>query len=126
MKETMGSKDFNKRLVEDIPEVRPAYRKEKKDFWKDEEPGSTIVVEDYLMPFVYSALEKKDDKLLGEFRDWLEGICSLQDEFCDEVIFVSIFEKAYYEGKIRLLASNAFGPKAMDFYSKTSFASRKK
>lgn len=122
----MESKDFNEKLVNEIPEVRPIYEKEKTNFWEDEEPGSTIVVEDYLMPLVYSALEKNDDKLLGEFKSWLEGICSLRDDFCDEVVFASVFEKAYYDEKITLLVSEVFGPKAKEAFFKTSFAASDK
>ncbi len=116
----MENKEFNERLIEAMPEAKDTYLKEKKDFWEYEEPGSTIVVEDYLMPVVYDALDKGDGKLLSRFGNWVEEMVSSEDEIATNVIFVCIFEKAFYEERIEGLKPY-FGPKTMEWYAETSF-----
>ncbi len=119
----MEKKKFNERLIEAIPEAKDTYLKEKEDFWKDEEPGSTIVVEDYLMPVVYDALEKDDGKLLSRFGEWVEEMVSSEDGLATDVIFVCVFEKAFYEERIEGLKPY-FGPKTLAWYAQTSFEKR--
>ena len=120
----MENKEFNALLLDKTPEVRPIYEREVKDFWEGEEPGSTIVVEDYLMPLVYKALDEDDERLLEEFRSWLEEVSSLGDDDCEEVIFVCIFEKAFYEKRLGELKRRAFGPNALKFLSRTCYANK--
>ena len=74
--------------------------KEAKECWDDEEPGTTIIVEDYLMPLVCKAIERKGKALLSKFAIWLEGMVSLKDGIVDSTIYVGVFEKAFFEGKI--------------------------
>ena len=95
----MENKEFNERLVASIPEMLKPY-KEAKEWWDDEEPGTTIIVEDYLMPLVYKAIERKDKALLSKFAMWLDGMVSLKDGIVDSIIYVGVFEKAFFEGKI--------------------------
>ena len=98
----MENKEFNGRLVASIPEMAEPY-KEAKEWWDDEEPGTTIIVEDYLMPLVYKAIERQDKALLSSFATWLEGMVSLKDGIVDSTIYVGVFEKAFFEGKIEEL-----------------------
>ena len=95
----MENKEFNERLVASIPEMLKPY-KEAKEWWGDEEPGTTIVVEDYLMSLIYKALEKKGKALLSKFATWLESMASSKDGAVDSTIYVGVFEKAFFEGKI--------------------------
>jgi hypothetical protein len=95
----MENKEFNEKLVASIPEILKPY-KEAKEWWDDEEPGTTIVVEDYLMPLIYKAIERKDKALLSKFAIWLEDMVSLKDGVVDSTIYVGVFEKAFFEGKI--------------------------
>ena len=95
----MENKEFNERLVASIPEMLKPY-KEAKEWWGDEEPGTTIIVEDYLVPLVCKAIERKDKALLSKFAIWLEDMVSLKDGIVDSAIYVGVFEKAFFEGKI--------------------------
>ena len=96
---SMENKEFNEKLVAAIPEMLKPY-KEAKEWLDDEEPGTTIVVEDYLMPLIYKAIERKDKALLSKFATWLEDMVSLKDGILDSTIYVGVFEKAFFEGKV--------------------------
>ena len=93
------NKEFNEKLVASIPEMAEPYRLAK-ETWGEEEPGTTIIVEDYLMPLVYKAIERKDKASLSKFATWLEAMVSLKDGIVDSTIYVGVFEKAFFEGKI--------------------------
>ncbi len=115
----MENREFNKILIENIPEVEEAYLSEKA-IWEGEEPGSSIIVEDALMPLVYDALKTQNKTLLDKFSAWLEKMVKLDDEFVDETIFVCIFEKAFYEEKIDKLLPY-FQENTITRYEQTSF-----
>lgn len=95
----MENKEFNEKLVASIPEMLEPY-KEAKEWWDNEEPGTTIIVEDYLMPLIYKAIENNNKALLSKFAIWLEDMVSLKDGVVDSTIYVGVFEKAFFEGEI--------------------------
>ena len=95
----MENKEFNERLVASVPEMAEPYRLAK-EAWGEEEPGTTIIVEDYLMPLIYKALEKKDEKTLLKVALWLEDMASSNDEVAKAALFIGVFEHSYFDGKI--------------------------
>lgn len=117
----MEDKEFNEKLIQMVPEAKPGYEGEKRIYDEGEEPGSTIIVEDVLMPLVYKALEDGDENLLSEFRTWLEEVASLKDEVCEEIIYICVFEQAFSEKKLEELKKKAFGPLATAYLKTTIF-----
>ena len=95
----MENKEFNGRLVASIPEMLKPH-KEAKGWWGGEEPGTTIVVEGCLVPLACKAIERKGKALLSSFSTWLDGMVSLEDGIVDSIIYVGVFEKAFFEGEI--------------------------
>ena len=116
----MENKEFNGRLVASIPEMAEPYRLAK-EIWGEEEPGTTIIVEDYLMPLIYKALEKKDEKTLSKVALWLEDMASSDDEVAKAALFIGVFEHAYFDGKIEGLKPY-FLKKTRKMYDNTSLA----
>ena len=122
----MEPKEFNEKLIQMVPEAKPGYEDEKRIYDEDEEPGSTIIVEDVLMPLVYKALEDGDKNLLSEFRAWLEEVTSLKDEVCEEIVYICVFEQAFSEKKLEELKKKVFGPSAMAYLKTTIFGDEQK
>ncbi len=120
----MENKEFNERLVASIPEMAEPYRLAKES-WGEEEPGTTIMVEDYLMPLVYEALEKNNKKLLSEVALWLEDMASSCDEVARSAVFIGVFEHAYFDGKIGSLGPY-FLKETRKMYEDTSLAKNAK
>ncbi len=91
----MEASEFNSIVLKHFDEIKEKYVFDKKNEWDGEEIGSTILIEDYLMPFVYKHLE--DENVMNKLSDLLEVFLSLKDDFCEEVLYCSFFEKIHYE-----------------------------
>lgn len=116
----MDKKEFNNIVLANFPEVKPIYLKEVKDFWEKDEPGATIVVFDYLMSLVYEALAKKDESFLKRFGLWVEKMVAVDDNYCRNVIFLSVFEESSGDGRLEEL-KRYFGKETMKFLNETTF-----
>ena len=114
----MEKNKFNKIVLKYFEEIKYQYESDKKNIWDNEDIGSTIVMEDYLMPFIYEHLN--DLEIMSRLSDMLEDFLSLHDDFCEEVLYCSFFEKIHYEKKednfIRYFKS-----KTKQFYDKLKF-----
>ena len=118
----MEAKEFNERMVASIPEMAGPY-KAAIEWWMDDEPGPTVLVEDDLMPLVYKALDDEDEAFLAKFALWMEDMVSLKDELTRSTIYVCVFEKAFYEGRIEGLKPY-FLKASKEMYEGTSFAKK--
>ena len=118
----MEPKEFNERMVAYIPEMAGPY-KAALEWWMDDEPGPTVLVEDDLMPLVYKALDDGDEAFLAKFALWMEDMVSLKDELTQSAIYVCVFEKAFYEGRIEELKPY-FLKATKEMYEGTSFAKK--
>ena len=114
----MEISEFNAIVLKYFDEIKEGYIFDKENEWDGEEIGSTILIEDYLMPFVYSHLG--DERIMAKLSDLLEDLLSLKDDFCEEVLYCSFFEKIHYENT----ESNFepyFKKDTMDFFKKLTF-----
>lgn len=91
----MKASEFNSIVLKYFEEINKKYKFDKENEWDGDEIGSTIIIEDYLMPFIYDHLV--DEKIMNRFSDLLEELLSLKDSFCEEVLYCSFFEKIHYE-----------------------------
>ena len=91
----METSKFNKIVLSHFSEIKGKYDLDVLNEWDGEEIGSTILIEDYLMPFIYNHLEDKN--IMNRLGVLLEKLISLKDDFCEEVLYCSFFEKIHYE-----------------------------
>lgn len=91
----METSKFNKIVLSHFCEIKNKYDFDVVNEWDGEEIGSTILIEDYLMPFIYNHLEDKN--IMNRLGVLLEKLISLKDDFCEEVLYCSFFEKIHYE-----------------------------
>lgn len=91
----METSKFNKIVLSHFSEIKDKYDLDLLNEWDGEEIGSTILIEDYLMPFIYDHLE--DKRIMDKLGVLLEELILLKDDFCDEVLYCSFFEKIHYE-----------------------------
>lgn len=91
----MEKREFNSIVLQHFEEIEEKYEADKKNIWDDEEIGPTILIEDDLMPFIYDHIE--DERIMNRLSDLLEVLLSEKDDFCEEVLYCSFFEKIYYE-----------------------------
>jgi hypothetical protein len=114
----MENKIFNSILINNFKELESKYIKEKQDFWDGEEIGSTIVIEDLLLPYIYENIE--NPVILERLANFLEEVLSLNDDFCEEVLYSSFFEKVHYDNKSDVI-SKCFKDKTTAFYNGLKF-----
>lgn len=114
----MKISEFNKIVLEHFKEIKNKYELDVKDEWDGEEIGSTILIEDYLLPFIYNHLE--DSEVMNKLAKLLEELISLNDEFCEEVLYCSFFEKIYYD-KLEYKFIPYFKKNTKSFYEHLSF-----
>ncbi len=91
----MKANEFNLIVLKHFDQIKGKYISNKENEWDGEEIGSTILIEDYLIPFIYEHLE--DEKIMNKLSNLLEELLSIKDEFCEEVLYCSFFEKIHYE-----------------------------
>lgn len=100
-------KEFNERSVASIPEMAEPC-KAAIAWWMGEESGSTLLVENDLMPLVYKALDNGDEAFLVRFASWLEDVASLKERMTDSIVYACVFETAIHP----LLHRRCSSPKA--------------
>ncbi len=114
----MDKREFNKLLLSYFDEINEKYSNDLENIWDGEEIGSTILIEDYLMPFIYEHLS--DNKIMIKLSDCLEEIIMKNDEFCEEVLYCAFFEKIHYENTLKEFIPY-FKTKTNEFYNKLRF-----
>lgn len=91
----MEKNKFNSIVLNYFIEIKEKYLNDIEKEWEGEEIGSTILVEDYLLPFIYANLGNKD--IMNRLSNMLEELISLEDEYCEEVLYCAFFEKIHYD-----------------------------
>lgn len=114
----MERNKFNEKVIECFSEIKDQYFKAINDEWDGEEMGSTILLEDYLIPYLYKNIDNKN--LMNKLSNFLEDIICLNDEYCNEVLYSSFFEKIHYDNLISKFI-DSFKEKTLDFYNNLKF-----
>ncbi len=91
----MEKSKFNSIVLKYFNEIKEKYLFDVKNEWDGEEVGSTILIEDYLLPYVYEHLD--DERAMSNLSDLLEELISFKDDYCEEILYCSFFEKIHYE-----------------------------
>lgn len=91
----MEKSKFNSIILKYFIEIKDKYLLDVKDEWDGEEIGSTILIEDYLLPYIYNHIS--ENEIMDKLSDLLEYLISLNDEYCEDVLYCSFFEKIHYD-----------------------------
>ncbi|MBQ9756992.1 MAG: hypothetical protein IJW15_01065 [Clostridia bacterium] len=92
----MTSKELNMKLIEYMPEIRQRYVDEVS--WQEQdETGSHIVFGDVLVPYIIEKTVIDDDQSLKRIFEAVEKIFSLDDDYANEVIILSVLEAILYK-----------------------------
>ena len=85
--------DLSDKLMEVVPELRPAYEKELA-WWGDDQPGQHVVYGDVLNPYLISLLESGDNpETLRRIFDLLEKMANHPDVLVQQVVAVTVCEQ---------------------------------
>lgn len=114
----MEKNEFNSIVLKHFDEIKKKYMFDKDNEWDGEEIGSTILIEDYLMPYVYTHLN--DEQVMRKLSNLLEELLSLKDDFCEEVLYCSFFEKIHYEKTEKIFVAY-FKKNTKEFFSQLKF-----
>ena len=114
----MEKNKFNEIVLKYFKEIKNQYEHDKKNIWDNEDIGSTIVFEDYLMPYIYENINSTE--VMDRLANLLEELLSYHDDFCKEVLYCSFFEKIHYENSEDKFIKY-FKPKTREFYDKLKF-----
>ena len=91
----MTSRELNYMLIQWIPEIAEAYEKEIE--WQEgDETGSHIIFGDVLVPYIIKLVEDQEGEALKKIFDFIENLLSLDDEYAEEVVALSVIESLYY------------------------------
>lgn len=89
----LGYENLSRRLVEEVPELEDAYRKEL-EWWGEETPGPHIIYGDVLTPYIIRLLESGDDPgALRRAFDLLERMIADEDLEVGAVAVVTVLER---------------------------------
>lgn len=91
----MEKNEFNSIVLRYFDSLKNAYYHDVEIEWDGEAIGSTILIEDYLMPYIYTNIDNVT--LIENLSCMLEEILSYDDEYCEEVLYSSFFEKIHYD-----------------------------
>jgi hypothetical protein len=91
----MEKNKFNSIVIEKFEDLKEKYLKDIEFEWDGEIMGSTILIEDYLLPYLYENIN--NEKIMSILSDFLEELISLKDDFCEEVLYSSFFEKIHFD-----------------------------
>ena len=91
----MKSCELNKMLIKYLPQLHQNYIDEVS--WQEgDDTGSHTVFGDVLTPYLIECILKKNNDDVIKIFNFLEMILSLNDEYADEVIALSVFESVAY------------------------------
>lgn len=92
----MKEKEFNLKLIEKFPELKPKYEDEVN--WQEgDNTGSHVVYGDVFVPFIIENLNKKDNEKLIEIFNFIEELLNMNDDYVEDVISVSVIESIIYK-----------------------------
>lgn len=88
----MEAKDLNSQLIKMIPSIQNKFTEICDDI-DGLETGSTIVMEDVLLPFTVEAIEKDDSDAIQKVSNFIEWLSDYyDDEYAGDVLVISIYE----------------------------------
>ena len=91
----MTSRELNSILIKWVPEVVASYEKEVE--WQEgDETGSHIIFGDVLVPHIIELVEEKESESLKKIFEFIEHLLSLNDEYAEEVVMLSVIESLYH------------------------------
>lgn len=96
----MTSRELNLSLITLMPEIKSLYN-EVISWQEGDDTGSHVVFEDVLVPYIINC--QKEHNELGLFRcfDVVEKILSLNDEYAEEVVELSVLESLLFEKNLK-------------------------
>ena len=116
----MTSKELNMKLIEYIPEIKGRYLEEVA--WQEQdETGSHTVFADVLVPYIIEKATEDDTQELKKIFKAVEKLFSLNDDYANEVIILSVLESILYK---EILNNKVI--KYMDVNTKKAFDKMKK
>lgn len=90
----MTSRELNCMLIQWVPEIATIYEKEVE--WQDgDETGSHIIFGDVLVPHIIKLVEDQENESLKKIFDFIEHLLSMDDEYAEEVVVLSVIESLY-------------------------------
>ena len=91
----MTSKELNYMLIQWVPEIAMSYEKEVE--WQEgDETGSHIIFGDVLVPHIIKLVEGEEKEQLKKIFEFIEHLLSIDDEYAEEVVVLSVIESLYY------------------------------
>lgn len=91
----MTSKELNKLLLNNFPELEKEYLEEV-EWQESDDTGSHIVYGDVFSPYIVKCIEENELEKLSFIFDFIEKILHLEDEYAEDVISVSVLESIHY------------------------------
>lgn len=114
----MENKELNLIVLKYFQNLKKQYSHDVEVEWDGEEMGSTILVEDYLVPFLYNNINNVN--VMEALADMLEEILTYNDDYCEEVLYCAFFEKIHYDNMEEKFVCY-YKENAMKFYKSISF-----
>lgn len=103
-----------KELIEKIPELKPFYNRELKEW--DEFPGNHNIFGNVLNPFLIKLLEEENHELLKKrIFNFLEAMAQSEDVKIQEVLTVTVLERLGDSKDILIKAKRYMGEKTILF-----------
>ena len=91
----MTSRELNSMLIQWVPEVAATYEKEVE--WQEgDATGAHIIFGDVLVPHIIELVEEQESESLKKIFEFIEHLLSLNDEYAEEVVMLSVIESLYY------------------------------
>lgn len=85
-------KEMNLKLIEKFQELKDNYEQEV--CWQDkDETGAHTVYGDVFTPFIEKNIDNQDDKKIIEICNFIEELLSINDEYIENVICLSVLER---------------------------------
>ena len=96
----MISAELNKMLIESLPCLLEKYLDEVN--WQEgDDTGSHTVYGDVLTPYLIDCIENDNEQEYTAIFHYLEKLLELNDEYAEEVVYLSVFESISYIFKER-------------------------
>jgi hypothetical protein len=103
------------KLVEAVPELRPAYQKEL-EWWGDQDAGAHNIYSEVLKPYLISLLNSDGHaEALRRVFGFLEQLANHEDRRVQEVVAFSVLEELGGESELVEKARKHMGPKTLEF-----------
>lgn len=90
----MKEKELNTLLLEEFPDIKETFEDE--TFWQDGiDTGCTVTYADVFVPYIVKSALSNDDNKTRKIFDFIEKLASINDEYANQVILLSIFDPLF-------------------------------